>query len=362
MSLTVQQLSLVNFRSFCELAITFSEAATILVGKNAAGKTNVVESLQMVTTGYSFRKPTPSQLIHEGKEQGKVKAVFTGDGRFIDIACTITPLKRQFEKNRKKCRASEVSGTLMSILFTPDDLALIKRSASQRREEFDGFGRQANKTYAKVLASYTKSIEQRNRLLKEAIINHALLDAWDSSVALGGATLLRARLQLFKRLETKTADIYRQISGGENLSLSYVSTLGDVSPTQTKEELTGLFLTALQRARDIDIRRQQTTVGPHRDDCVFMIEGKDARAFGSQGQQRSVVLALKMAEVLVAEEILGTKPLLLLDDVMSELDASRREAIMKFALTDIQTVITTTNLGYFSQDILDAAQVVSFDD
>lgn len=144
--------------------------------------------------------------------------------------------------------------------------------------------------------------------------------------------------------------------------MNYISSIGEVSLEVSREEITNQFLQVLNEAHAEDIRRQQSTKGPHRDDVEFLIEGKDARNYGSQGQIRTVVLALKMAEVLLSEEILGEKPLLLLDDVMSELDEDRRKAIMEFAFHDIQTVITTTNLGYFSKEVLEKAQIVRFSD
>ena len=250
----------------------------------------------------------------------------------------------------------------MSILFNPDDLSMIKGGASYRREEFDDFGRQANKSYFKVFSTYTKTVEQRNKLLKSDWPDKNLLDAWDFSLARGGATLLHARIHLFERLAKKTCEIYQELSGGEHLEMNYISSIGEISLEASREEINDQFLKTLHEVRTDDIRRQQSTKGPHRDDVEFLIEGKDARNFGSQGQIRTVVLALKMAEVLLSEEILGEKPLLLLDDVMSELDEDRRKAIMEFAFHDIQTVITTTNLGYFSEKILEKAQIVRFSD
>ena len=250
--------------------------------------------------------------------------------------------------------------TLMSVLFSPDDLALVKRGASGRRDELDDFGRQANRGYSNVLAAYTRAVEQRNRLLKESRCDLGLLDAWDSSVALGGATLLASRLRLFRRLSEKVSAIYARVAAGEELTCAYVCSLGEEALGMGRDELCELFAGRLRAARSEDLRRQQTTVGPHRDDVRFEIAGRDARAFGSQGQQRCVVLALKMAEVELAREVVGARPLLLLDDVMSELDAARREAVVRFAQTGIQTVVTTTNLGYFSPELLDASEVVRF--
>ena len=362
MGLKVKELGLVGFRNMGERNICLSPSTTVLFGRNAAGKTNTVEALQMLTAGYSFRRPTPGQLIREGEQQARIAARLEGDGRVLDVSCDITERRRQFSKNGKKCQAADIAGTLMSVLFTPDDLSLVKRGAAERRAELDDFGRQANQGFSRVLANYTRSIEQRNRLLKSDECDQGLLDAWDASVALGGATLLHSRLRLFSRLAAKVSEVYGQIAPAETLECEYRCSLGDEAPGMTRDELRDLFLRRLAESRPEDLRRQQTCVGPHRDDVAFSICGRDARAFGSQGQQRSVVLALKMAEVLLAEEIVGEKPLLLLDDVMSELDEARRDAVAGFSRDGVQTVVTTTNLGYFSADLLKSAEVVRYGD
>lgn len=362
MGLLVKTLELQDFRSFGEKVVGLAPATTILCGPNAAGKTNTVEALQLLTAGYSFRHPTPAQLVREGAQTARASARLEGDGRVVDLRCDVVSGRRQFFRNGKRIQASEVSGTLMSVLFTPDDLQLVKRSASFRRDELDDFGRQANRGFASVLSTYTRSIEQRNRLLKEERPDLDLLDAWDASVALGGATLLHGRLRLFERLRAKVCEVYGELAAGEGLECRYLCSLGDEALGLSKDDLRELFCERLASARPDDLRRQQTTVGPHRDDVAFLIEGRDARAYGSQGQQRSVVLALKMAEVLLSAEVVGNQPLLLLDDVMSELDERRRDAVTRFARRGVQTVITTTNLGYFSPELLDEAEVVGYGD
>lgn len=360
MGLAVQTLELRDWRNFEQRDIAFCEGMTILHGPNAVGKTNTVEALQLLTAGASFRKPRPIQLIREGCESAKASLHLRGDGRVIDVACLVEGSRRKFRRNGKPCQSADVPESLMSVLFNPDDLAFVKRGASQRRDELDSFGRQANRGFAKVLAAYQRAVEQRNRLLKEEHPNVALLDAWDASVALGGATLLLARLRLFERLVPKVSDVYAHICGGERLACRYECSLGDDVMGMTRDELTARFLERLSAGRPDDLRRQQTLVGPHRDDLSFTLDGRDARVFGSQGQQRSVVLAWKMAEVELSAEILGEQPLLLLDDVMSELDEQRRAAVVSFVQEGIQTVVTTTNLGYFPHQLLQASEVVSF--
>lgn len=360
MGLRISELHLGNFRNLKERDIAFSPGITVLSGGNASGKTNTVEAIQLLTSGCSFRHPTPSQLIRQGEKNGFLRARLHGGGRVVDVACELCPTHKTFYKNMKKCSAKDMPGTLFSVLFNPDDLFLIKRGAAYRRDEIDTFARQAHPRYDKVLSTYMRTVEQRNRLLKNDYADPALLDAWDESLALGGATLLLARCRLFDRLQSIIAAVYASIAPNETLTAQYRSTIGDDALYLSRDEVRDRYRAMLSRTRADDLRRQQTLIGPHRDDIVFLIEGREARAFASQGQQRSIVLAVKLAEVILAKELVSDQPLLLLDDVMSELDQYRRSAIVSFIEGGIQTIITTTNLGYFSREMLDGAEVVGF--
>ena len=362
MGLKVSNLVLTDFRNFREREFCPSEGMTVFLGRNARGKTNTIEALQLLTAGTSFRNATPRQLLREGCAEGKASARLLGDERVIDVALELTESRRYFTVNGKHAHSHEIPHTLMSVLFTPDDLHLVKGGASTRRLELDGFARQANQGFARVHKAYTRGIEQRNHLLKDGEFTSGMLDVWDESIARSGAALLHARLRLLDRLRPRIEETYMTIANGERLSCGYESTLGEDVCELTKDELCERIIERLFETRDEGIRRQLTPVGPHRDDVVLSIEGRDARAFGSQGQQRTAVLAIKMAEVMVANDIVGQPPLLLLDDVMSELDEKRRESVATFADRGVQTIITTTNLGYFSGDMVSKAEVISFDD
>lgn len=351
MSLAIDTLKLVTWRNVTFNKVTFSPSLTILVGPNAVGKTNTIEALQLLTAGFSFRKPRSAALIQDGGNSARAELLLTGDKRVIELECKVSPQGRKFTKNNKTIRASELPKLHMSVLFNPDDLGLIKQSASARRDEIDNFGKQVNESYYRVLKAYTKSVEQRNNLLKEEFLPEDLLDAWDVSLARGAATLLQYRLRLLEHLYPYMQKIYSEIAPHEQLEVTYDLSLPALSAQDvlqmSKDELQNTIYGALQKSHAQDIRRGQTQLGPHRDDLVFYINGRNAREFASQGQQRSCVLAWKMAEVLTAEKIRGERPLLLLDDVMSELDKTRRAAMTNFISTHTQTVLTTTNLDYF---------------
>lgn len=372
MSLSVHKVSFHHYRNLKQRQLCLGPHITILVGPNATGKTNTIEALEYLTGSPSFRHPASVELIERGYDAAHVTAQLTGDGRVVDIQITVVDGKKKFLLNGKPCRGRDLSSTLMSVLFCPDDLSLVKGSASQRRNELDAFGSQANRAYRGVLSTYTRSIEQRNRLLRDGC-EPALLDAWDESVAVGGATLLYHRLRLFERLSELVTSVYHDIVSTETLSCHYVASIAPSDedgiariPDRraltelTRDELTDVMAEQLKLVRDDDLRHAQTHVGPHRDDISFLLDGHSARNFGSQGQQRSIVLAWKMAEVCLCEQVLDMKPLLLLDDVMSELDAQRRACVTRFVNQGIQTVITTTNLGYFTDEILSSSTVIPY--
>ncbi len=360
MSLYFKELDLYQFRNHKEKSYKLSPHITILYGCNASGKTNTIEALQLLTAGNSFRKPSPRELIAIGCDNARIAGRLEGDDRLLDVQLDITNSKKYFTKNGKKCPSYEMARFLPSVLFNPDDLLFIKGSSSLRRSDIDHFACQVSQGYSDILRAYLKAIEQRNSLLKERYVDESLLDAWDEHIAIYGASLVIARRNLVRRLSSKMTDIYSSIASGERLICRYSPSGIEEFEDLTKEQCIDILRAKLKQTRPNDIRVRHTTIGPHRDDVVFEVDGMDSRLFCSQGQQRSIVLAWKMSQVYVCDDILDQKPLLLLDDVMSELDSSRRNAIIDFINNDIQTVITTTNLSYFSDNLLEFAKVIEY--
>lgn len=363
MTMYAHDLSVARYRSFDSYRLALSNGVTVLAGPNAAGKTNLIEALQLLTSGASFRHPTAAELVHDGACSCKVELRLEGDGRVLDMGLSVEDGKRSFSRNGKRCAASGVRGVLPSVLFCPDHLDMVKRGAIERRTALDDFGVQLSARYADLASAYGRCVSQRNALLKETWCCREMLGAWNESLARAASALLVHRLALLDRLSGHVRDAYGRVASGESAGVSYVSTLGDLPRIGDRGELRGWayehMLSALDEHADEEIRRGVTLVGPHRDEIEFSVAGRSARSFASQGQQRTLVLAWKVAEVAVARDILGTAPLLLLDDVMSELDAGRRGAFLQLIGDDIQTVITTTNLGYFTDELLDRAKVVS---
>lgn len=414
MAIFASTLSAARYRNFTSYELTLDEGLTVLVGRNAAGKTNLIEALQLLTAGRSFRKSAPADLVQAGETSSSLSLSLKGEGRVIDMGCAVNEGKRSFTRNGKRCRANGVRGVLPSVLFCPDDLNMVKRGARFRREALDGFGVQLNESYAQLASAYDRAVEQRNSLLKEPFCSRDLLAAWNESIAATAAALTVHRLALLARVRGHMIEAYASLAAGEHADIIYTpswateplsldggslsfngngsesgeiptnhSELGgnpsgqSTSPAMLSGQSRSVALPS-ERSKQIEfvrkhmleafdaraneeLRRGITLVGPHRDDISFMVNGLDARSFASQGQQRSLVLAWKVAEVDVTRDILGRPPLLLLDDVMSELDENRRSAFLEHIEDEVQTVITTTNLGYFTQDTLERAKVVTVD-
>lgn len=360
---------------------------TILVGPNAAGKTNCVEGMQLLTAGMSFRHASPSELIRQGAETAALRMHVEGDKRALDIGYDIFASKKLLSVNGKRRPNAEGRGILPSVLFYPDELMVVKGGAAERRELIDAFGVQLNKAYAKIASDYRRALVQRNALLKEAArtglpLDAGMFEAWTESLVGAGAMLFLYRSALVARLAPHIVRIYGELAGGERADVAYRSTYGftvqredagekpadsvgetggRASSASARDEVRERLYAQLAAARADETRRCQTLVGPHLDDIEFLVEGRSARAFASQGQQRTLVLAVKLAQVELVREMQGGYPLFLLDDVMSELDTNRRARLFDLIQNGVQTVVTTTNLEYFRAEELDQAKVVRLD-
>lgn len=326
-----------------------------LCGNNATGKTNTIEAIQLITTGKSFRNPKTSSLIQFGLNKAYVRSSIKGDGRQLDFSLEISERQKTFFQNNKKVSRNALYETLSSILFCPDDLSFIKNTASYRRSDLDIVGSMASRLYDNTLVEYTNIVTQRNQLLKQYPINIPLLESYDEIFARYIKVVTEYRQQLFIEISEYVREVYQFFCDhNEVLSLEYVSNF-----TDDELSITNIQDVLIQK-RQTDIKAGFSTLGPHRDDLVFYVNSNNAREFCSQGQQRSIVLAWKIAQVLFFKAIKQQAPVLLLDDVMSELDEKRRSAVLSFIQNDIQTVISTTNIGYFSKDALKNMQVVRY--
>lgn len=376
MSLKITRITLNDVRGYRKLQLDDIQNFTIIVGPNAVGKTNIIEAIQLLTTGASFRKPSPSEVISWGCEHGYASIELESDKRHLEHRVIVNKEKRSFEINGKKRSSSSIRSSLPCVLFTPDDLQLVKASSVKRRDALDGLAIQLSKNYSTLKKDYQQALQQRNLLIKEGVHDGDLFYSWDESLALHGARLGLNRWRLFDRLKEKMADIYPQIAQDEKIESLYIPSwrridsrrdqIDDINryygeedvASITIEDLKDILIEQSQRNAEKELQRGVSLIGPHKDEISFFINGKNARLFASQGQQRTIVLALKIASVLLINEMLGTEPVLLLDDVMSELDEGHRDALMKFIQKNTQTFITTTNLDYFNEEMLKEAHVI----
>ncbi|BDE97960.1 DNA replication/repair protein RecF [Raoultibacter timonensis] len=362
--LRIESVRFDHFRNYPMFKLDDVGPLTVFVGRNAIGKTNIVEGIELLTALSSFRNPTARQLVQWGNENARLQAKFSSASRDLDLALSIADGKKSYTLNGKPKKIQTLKGLLPAVAFTPDDLDLVKGSQGSKRAALDALGSQLSPNYYVIRKDYEKILQHKNRLLKEEG-SPSYLDAVDETLLAVGTQLYCYRSSLFVKLLREIERYYREITdGSESIQAAYVPSWEEHDPEKTetfvlgKEDALDAMRVSLNDGREEERRRRHAVIGPHADRIEFFIEGKNARIYGSQGQQRSIVLSFKLAEVALIRDMLDQKPVLLLDDVMSELDEQRRNALVGFISGDIQTFITTTNLQYFSEDILAQARVI----
>lgn len=357
------------------MLIELDSHLTILYGPNAIGKTNFIEALQLVTEGTSFRNPSWADVVNKEDDSTSARIVMSAsdEQRVRDVIFEVKSNTRTLVVNDKRVRSLSVfMGVIPSVLFTPDDLLIVSGSSEARRVELDSLGSKLSKKYFQLKQEYKKIVAQRNKLFKDEEINFLLLEVLNEQLIEYGSALIFQRIKLLKRINLEIQEAYSQINNRESLNILYFSNIFSQSQEglniddeifQTSLiEIKELFKKKLEQRKNDEFIRRISLVGPHRDDIIFNLDNSNARTFASQGQKRSITLAWKMAEVKVIEKISGSKPLLLLDDVMSELDGERRNSLTHLVSEVAQTVITTANIGYFTQDLLDQAKVINVEE
>jgi DNA replication and repair protein RecF len=341
-----------NFRNYEHLELSLSPRINFFVGHNAQGKTNFLEALTFLATGRSHRTHKDGEMIRWGQGKSYLKTeIQVGPTKRILAAELPRQGRKSFQVNGMPIRRlSDLFGLLQVVLFTPDDLQLIKGSPALRRRYLDLQICQINGPYRHYLTRYNQVLKQRNTLLE--LGDAESLAPWDEQLCTLGSKLIYQRLQSLAYLAPKAQSYHRLISGGqEELQISYQPFWSAPVPS-TEEEIHACFWRALQAARPGELRRRQSLIGPQRDDLLFVIDGKDARKYASQGQQRSAVLACKLAELDYMHWESSHYPLLLLDDVASELDVQRRHLFLENISSQVQIYLTTTGIQPFSQEML----------
>ncbi|QZY55049.1 DNA replication/repair protein RecF [Crassaminicella profunda] len=347
----LESLKLINFRNYNQLTLKFHPKINVFVGDNAQGKTNILEAIYLTSTAKSFRTTKDRELIKFDKDQAYIKV--EAKKRYTDTMVELKleeGKKKQIKLNRiTLSKNSEILNNVYVVVFSPEDLKLIKEGPSERRKFIDHEISQMKPSYFHHLNEYQKVLIQRNHLIKKIVHNKKYmdtLDIWDEKLIELGTKLMMERSKFVTRMSPLSRLIHRKITENkENIEVKYMSS---IELKNTFEETIESFRKALKGSLDVDLQRGTTTFGPHRDDLGVFVNGIDIRSFGSQGQQRTSALSLKLAEIELIKGETGEYPILLLDDVMSELDVNRQKFLIK-ALRDVQIFITTTEINHLNE-------------
>lgn len=355
----VKALELRNFRNYESLQLfDLSPKVNIFVGQNAQGKTNVVESILLLAVAKSHRTNRDAELIRFEQESSLLQSMVERDGRTLRLDLQLLGKGKKGRVNGvEKRKMSDFVGHLNVVLFAPEDLQLIKGGPQQRRRFLDVEIGQVSPQYLYNLSQYQKVLVQRNTLLKEIakkVAKEDMLSIWDDQLAVYGTKVIQKRLEFVGKLEEFARDIHSRISGGkELLSFRYQNSVN----AKADEDLSEVYFSELQKRKKQDILRGTTSVGPHRDDLQVWINDREVSTFGSQGQQRTASLSMKLAEIELIRSEVGEYPVLLLDDVLSELDGERQLHLVESMGERVQTFITTTTTYGLEQFMQEQANV-----
>lgn len=392
----VKQVNLTNFRNYSNCSVALPPGKTVLIGENAQGKSNFLEAIEVVSQGNSSRAAHDTDMINWNENHFLIDLAFERAGCPESLSYQLTrkmPAKPGTRASERRIKVNGVThgqikyllGHLVTVSFQTQDLNLLRGGPKYRRDWIDGMIVRLRPAFADVLSSYQKVVTQRNRLLKNlaergrvSVTDQDELLAWDKQLARFAAAIIKARVRLIAELLPRAADKQSHLSGAkEVLDAAYLfraseraagddfeSDCGSHTPLAHLLEadggtLTTTILSLTRERRGEEIARKQTLVGPHRDDIIFRLNNSSAVDFASQGQQRSLVLSLKLAELARLQEAADESPVLLLDDVMAELDAGRQGLLMSAVANASQTLITTTHLSGFAPEWLEDATIYS---
>ena len=346
----IKNIKLKNFRNYEQLDINLGESINIFYGENAQGKTNILESIFLCSMGKSFRTNKEKEMIKLGKEKTIIEIKYEKSDREGNIKIEIGNKKNILINGIKIKRLSELLGKINIVIFTPDDIEIIKGGPEKRRKFLDIMISQLRPNYMHILSLYQKTIKERNYYLKEIKEkgkDENLLEIWDEKLAEYAEKIYIYRKEFIEKIKEKIKNTHEEITHKkEEIKIEYIS------QCENKEK----YLELLKERKKLDIIKGYTTKGIHRDDFILYINGKQTDIYGSQGQQRTAILSLKLAELQVIYEEIGEYPILLLDDFMSELDKSRRESLVSH-IQNTQVLITCTdkviieNLKYLENNV-----------
>jgi len=364
----LKSLQLKQFRNYIDQEVAFTAPKTVIVGNNAQGKSNLLEAVLLLATLRSHRVSKDRDLVKNGESLGEILAICqrsrSPEGYPVELGMRMRSSgKRTLVVNGvNQARHLDFLGNLNAVMFSSLDLDLVRGSPESRRNWLDTVLIQLEPIYINLLQQYNQVLRQRNALLKsikqgQISYEPQQMALWDAQLVTAGTRLIRRRSRLLERLTPIARHWHQAISGGsEHLEINYVPKF-EFAPTDTVEDIHQAFFEAIFQKTVIEQHQGTSLVGPHRDEVSLMINATPAREYGSQGQQRTLVLALKLAELELLESVLGEPPLLLLDDVLAELDLQRQDHLLNAIGDRVQTIITTTHLGSFDAQWLNSARI-----
>jgi DNA replication and repair protein RecF len=351
--LLLRRLQLRNHRNYAHLDITMEPGVNVFIGANGQGKTNLLEAVAMLALSASPRARREVELVGPVAPASRIAADVESAGRRMELTIALNVegdrARRTIEVDGARRRAFDLPGHFRVTLFWPDDLGLIKAGPDQRRRFLNQLLVQVEPGYARALSGLRRILEQRNSLLKKIAAGEesaAQLEVWNLELVRVGSEVVSARSTAVRELAPAAARCHSEIGGGERLEIDYLGPPDDLAE-------------AVHNSLAEDLRRGVTSVGPHRDDLRVLLDGQDARGYGSQGQQRTAVVSLKLAEAELVARRTGEPPVLLLDDVLSELDLERRGALLRHVAVGGQVVITSVDVGPFPPELIAGATVWS---
>lgn len=336
----IKKIQILNYRNYKSLNITLGKNVNVFMGDNAQGKTNILEAIYYCAFARSHRTSKDRELINWNAENAFVSVLVGRDrlDKTIDINILKDGKKAISINKIKASKIGELFGNFNVVMFSPEDLRIIKDSPGVRRKFIDMELCQLGSKYYYNLVQYNKVLNERNILLKSRKVDKDVLDIYDIQLANFGCNIIKERLNYINKLNFYGKNIHKDISSGkEDVEFKYISTVKDL------KNIEDCFYEQLKKNRNKDIEKGLTSIGPHRDDFIVLINGIDTKSFGSQGQQRSAVLTMKFSSLKIIKELTSEYPVLLLDDVLSELDFNRKRYILS-TIGEIQTIITCTGI------------------
>ncbi|MBO8164813.1 MAG: DNA replication/repair protein RecF [Brevibacillus sp.] len=356
----LRELSLTNYRNYTSLSLSFDHPINLFIGNNAQGKTNVLESMYVLALAKSHRTSRDKELIAWDAEYATIRSEVERRYGSVRLEIQLTNKGKKAKINGLEQRKlSEYVGAINAVMFAPEDLAIVKGAPAQRRRFLDMEIGQVSPTYLYYLTNFNKVLAQRNQLLKDLAAKKSdskeMISIWNTQFADLTVKLLQKRFEFLRKLEMWANSIHTGITDGrENLSLHYENTspiVEGMDPDQARD----VMLASLEELFEREKMRGSTLIGPHRDDFSLRINDVDVQAFGSQGQQRTTALSLKLAEIELIKEEVGEYPILLLDDVLSELDEHRQTLLLETIQTKVQTFVTSTGVEGLKHQVLKQA-------